>query len=78
MLSWQALFRVLPVVSPRTCGGCGRTPNLGTTKLLLLRESAHVEQGSMETFSHEGSLEQTMRNRVVGRLGEGSARLGVD
>jgi len=25
-LSYQALFRVLPVVSPRTCGGCGHTP----------------------------------------------------
>jgi len=25
-LSCQALFRVAPVVSQRTCGGCGRTP----------------------------------------------------
>jgi len=32
----------------------------------------------METFSDEGSLEQTIRNWAVGRPGEGSARLGVE
>jgi len=31
VLSWQALFRVLQVVSRRTSGGCGRRRNLGTT-----------------------------------------------
>jgi len=59
VLSWQALFRVALVVSPGTCGGCGRTPqpwhdyDTGTGTLLsrlLSNKHSHIwVQGTIET-----------------------------